>query len=328
MAKKKVMVVRRRTSGSGGVPAKKDNDSFRYVIKEGQTQDQYRKLLASTNKLFAAAESSFVKFNTQRLVMMWEVGSQWQGFFSSRKNTRGQISDDDVRALAQDLDPFSSGQRVTNEVMRMCLRLTEAYPKSRIETLAQKGINENHISVFLQLEDTVARGKLEDRAIREQLNGNQCRQVVKEMAKDPAQAKYLAPNTRSRYKQEVSNKKNRQEARVSKPVKMIEYALGKMESEADNLADLLMALDNVKELDATDKKALAPNLDELITRLGGMTKTYGALKDAAYSALITCKQAPASPVSSPSVRSAVTADRAATSKAKKKKAKKKSSKKK
>lgn len=284
--KKKVTVTR---SGSGGVPAR--TDGFKYEIGEGQTEDEYRKILDHINKQFAEAEKDFVTFNARRLVMMWDTGKRLTDFMSKKRDKHGHIPEKDVANVAADLEPFSTGQRVTKEIIRICLRVTETYPKERIETLAQKGINENHVSVFLQLEDPNIRRELEDRAVKENLNGEAVRKVVREMAKDPSKSAAIRGSSRARYRQEASKKKNARKTRIKNPAKMIDYILVKFESDADDFTDLLMSMDNVAKLEPQDRSALVEPLDRLTHRLAELVNTFNGIKDAAFSAMVVANSA-------------------------------------
>ena len=277
------------TKSTGTVPA--PLDAFKYAVSEGQTEKEYRRLLDRTNRRFAAAEKDFVSFNAKRLVMLWDAGHDWSEFLSKKKNDRGQISEKDVADVASDLAPFSTGQRVTKEILRICLRVLETYDKDRIAELAKLGINENHVSVFLQVEDPKVRKTLEDRTIKENLNGEAIRKVVREMAKDPAQAGAIKGASRARYKQEASKKKNQRKTRIDQPLKMIDYMLVKFEADADDLTDLTLSLGNVEKLEPGDKSALTQPLGDLLTRLSGLVNTFNALKDVAFTAQMTAKQA-------------------------------------
>lgn len=276
----------------GSVPAQAGaTGSFKYVVEEGQTEEGYRKLLDATDKRFKEAEKDFVSTTTRRLTMLWDVGNDLVGFFATCKNARGQISDKFLGALVEDLAPLSTGVRVTKEIIRTGLRLREAYKRERVEELAKSGISENHVAVFLQLDDSQTRKQLEDKAVKENLSGDQCRKVVRELAKDPAKAQYLKANTRSRMKQEVSKKEKGRKTRAENPSRMIEYIRGKFEADSDDVADLFSALKLVEKLEPADQSALVEPLDELITRLGELAGTYGKLKDAAVGAHVHAKLA-------------------------------------
>lgn len=283
MAKKKVIVRRQ----SGAVAAA--GGGYAYELAETQEQDLYKKLLDSTNVRFKEAEHDHIQHNAKRLTMMWDVGGEWRTFLSLKKNERGQIADKDLEAIASDLAPFSSGKPVTKEVIRMCLRLNETYEKERIAKLAAEGVNENHVSVFLQLEDSKTRQKLEDQAVKERLTGDDVRKIVRTMANDPAQSGAIKGASKARYAQETTRQANKRQSRIDSPSKMIEYTLGKLHDDADDLADLFVSLGKVKDLEPADRSALVEPLDTLITRLGELAQTYAKLKESAETSLMEAK---------------------------------------
>jgi hypothetical protein len=263
-----------------------------YVIQpETQTQERYEELLSLTNTHFQEAEREHIEYTSRRLVMMWDVGSNWRPFLSAKKNTRGQISDKDLVAVSSDLAPFKTGKRITRDILRTCLRLNETYTKERIEELARLGVNENHVSVFLQLEDKTERTKLENRAVKENLNGHQIRDIVRDMASDPSKAGAVKGTTKARIKQEATKKKVRRQGRIDNPSKMVDYITGQFESLSDDIADLSISLKNVEKLEQGDRSALTEPLDDLVTRLGEMILAFTATKDSAKTALVAAKGA-------------------------------------
>lgn len=352
MAKKKAKVYKRNR---GGVPAKQGRpDGFALtLVQTEQDQSKYRKLLDKTNKRFSEAEKDYIQFNSKRLVMMWETGKDWRGYLEAlveafrkqklaerekakaegKKEKRiqlpapGQIPDDVVKKVAQDLAPFGTGQPVTKEILRMCLRAHESYPEERIRELAKYGINENQMSVFLQLEDPTLRKQLEDKTVKENLNGVQVRNIVKEMAKDPAKAKAIRGASMRRYKQAESTKKSAKKKLTENPGKMVQKVLSSFEASQDELSDLYVSMDHVESLEPAEQSKLVEPLDELIGKITEMINTLNSAKDAAFGASVKCKQALATEGETQGTKGGDVQKKTGKKKSKKKSKKKRSSKK-
>jgi hypothetical protein len=259
---------------------------FNLKLPEGMDPAEYTKILDDAREQLQITNQTIKQAYGDAMPRVYDVGKALLGL-EKRIPT---FTDKCIAQIAMDLDQTAEARPYTMKILRTGMRVAKLYTRERLVSLAQGGVTDSHFSVIAQIEDGRSRHAVEEKVIKQGLSVKETMKEVSQLSTTKGEG-VLSPASQKRRKQAKTVQGNKREKRISKPDKQFAYMLGKIQQVMDDVGDTFMALKGIEKVDAADRPALLPTLNELTEKFGNLSQTVKSILEESKKAVQLCKVA-------------------------------------
>lgn len=230
-------------------------DKWKAHLPDGLTEKQFDAVCVSLRKRIEEAGRMQRENSHKIMSLYWKTGDEMREKLFQGTDKPKQKAIDELAILLG----------TSSSTIRRSVGLRDMYTHDEVVERAKEGLHMGHIEHLLAVEDVKLRKKLERQIIDGNLATEDAKKLVTEATKNNLGA--LSPASRARRKQVETKRK----ADAENPVKAIPHARMKLKDLVESVGGLVVALGNIRSMEADEQLKLLPEILELKEEFSSQT---------------------------------------------------------